>query len=251
VLLDLDMPELDGVSALPLLLAKRPGLCVVVVSTLTQRNAEISLKCLRLGATDYLPKPATNREVTTSMSFRQELIGKVKELARAKRGRLSPPAGSAEAAATAVPLATRPRGLVLNPRCVLIGASTGGPKAIADVLTGIAAPLRQVPVLIVQHMPPIFTSVFAEHLAGQTGLPVREAIEGEPLAGGRVYVAPGGRHMGLARGPAQKPAIRLDDGPPVNFCRPAVRRSNTSSRAASVRCAASAGSRACRSSSPA
>src|SRR5215207_7931600 len=85
VLLDLDMPELDGMSALPRLLEKQPGLSVIVVSTLTQRNAAISLKCLSLGALDYLPKPATNREVTTSLGFRQELVAKVEGLARPRR----------------------------------------------------------------------------------------------------------------------------------------------------------------------
>jgi two-component system chemotaxis response regulator CheB len=217
VLLDLDMPELDGMAALPRLLEKRPGLSVVVVSTLTQRNADISLKCLSLGAVDYLPKPGSNREVTTSLGFRQELVAKVRELARPRR-RVVP-----EPAAAPAPLPTRSRGLPVLPRCLLIGASTGGPKAIADVLGGLgAAALRSVPTLIVQHMPPIFTKVFAEHLQGLTGLPCREAQDGEAPLPGHVYVAPGGRHMGLSRDRDQRIALRLDAGPPVNFCRPAV-----------------------------
>src|SRR5829696_5342979 len=178
VLLDLDMPELDGISALPRLLEKQPGLSVIVVSTLTQRNAAISLKCLSLGALDYLPKPATNREVTTSLGFRQELVAKVEGLARPRRAAASAeteprrPAGAAP----------RPR-VPVAPRCLLIGASTGGPRAIAEVLAGLNGVLRQVPTLVVQHMPPIFTTVFAEHLQGQLGVPAREALDGEaPVA---------------------------------------------------------------------
>jgi two-component system, chemotaxis family, protein-glutamate methylesterase/glutaminase len=223
VLLDLDMPELDGMGALPMLLEKRPALSIIVVSTLTKRNAEISLKCLRLGAVDCLPKPETNREVTTSMSFRQELIARVEALAR-PRHRRGPevPVGAAGKGRVAPSLPARPRSWAVTPRCLLVGASTGGPKAIGQVLVEAGAALAAVPVLVVQHMPPIFTAVFAEQLSAQTGLPGYEAKHGEALVPGRVYVAPGGRHMGLARDGADRPAIRLDDSSPVNFCRPSV-----------------------------
>jgi two-component system chemotaxis response regulator CheB len=217
VLLDLDMPELDGMATLPRLLEKRPGLPVVVISTLTQRNADISLKCLSLGAVDYLPKPGSNREVTTSLAFRQELVAKVQGLAR-PRQRSALQACAEPPAPARMP---RPR-LPVAPRCLLIGASTGGPRAVAEVLGGLGPALRFVPTLIVQHMPPIFTAVFAEHLQNQLGLPVREARDGEAPLPGHVYVAPGGRHMGLVRDREFKVALRLDDGPPVNFCRPAV-----------------------------
>jgi two-component system chemotaxis response regulator CheB len=229
VLLDLDMPELDGISTLPLLLAKRPGLAVVVVSTLTQRNADISLKCLALGALDYLPKPESNRQVTTSVAFREELIAKVAALARPAGRRLPSnaragrPASAAPAAGSATPnLVLRARLVAMPVRYLLIGSSTGGPKAVGEVLAGLGPMLRRVPTLVVQHMPPIFTAVFATHLSAQLGVPAREAVDGEPLQPGRIYVAPGGRHMGLARAGARGAAIRLDDGPAVNFCRPAV-----------------------------
>jgi two-component system chemotaxis response regulator CheB len=109
----------------------------------------------------------------------------------------------------------------VRPRCLLIGASTGGPRAIGEVLSEARDALQEVPTLVVQHMPPVFTTVFAEHLQAQLGLPVREGIDGEPPLPGRIYIAPGGRHMGLMRDGAQH-LIRLDDGPSVNFCRPAV-----------------------------
>src|SRR3954471_18432703 len=162
VLLDLDMPELDGIGTLPLLLAKRPALSVIVVSTLTQRNADISLKCLSLGAVDYLPKPESNRQVTTSMAFREELVAKVRVFAPTRTRRVArgaqpgrPEPGPVAAPATPKPV-LRPRLVTTTPRYLLIGSSTGGPKAVAAVLAGMGPTLRRVPTLIVQHMPPIF-----------------------------------------------------------------------------------------------
>jgi two-component system, chemotaxis family, protein-glutamate methylesterase/glutaminase len=216
VLLDLEMPEMDGLTALPQLLRRRPGLKIVVVSTLTRRNAEISLKCLSLGAVDYLAKPDGHRRVTTSVEFRQELIEKLKALA-GSRMRASRP--QVRLAATAPRPAARLG--ASRPRCLLIGASTGGPRAIEEVLIGLGSTLQQLPVLVVQHMPPMFTGVFADHLRVQVGVRACEPEDGEALVAGTVYIAPGGRHMGLSTGPGN-PTIRLDDGPPENFCRPAV-----------------------------
>lgn len=231
VLLDIDMPELDGTQALPLLLAKSPGLQVVMMSTLTTRNADISLRCLALGAVDYLAKPESNRGVTTSDVFRTDLIERVRLFGSA-RARRRPahasgvPSGSLASAPPpprpAAPVVLRPKARGVPPRVLLIGASTGGPRAVGEVLEKIGtATLRQFPVLIVQHMPPVFTAVFAEHLGARTGLPAAEGKADERLQPGRIYVAPGGRHMGLA-GSRGDITIRLDDGPVVNFCRPAV-----------------------------
>jgi two-component system chemotaxis response regulator CheB len=222
VLLDLDMPELDGIGTLPHLLKKRPQMSVIVVSTLTQRNADISLKCLSLGAVDCLAKPESSREVTTSTGFRAELINKLQALAGSRhRKHIGEPAATrVEPSAPRPPLA-RPRVAAVAPRCLLIGASTGGPRAVTQVVTNLGLALQRVPVLIVQHMPPIFTGVFADQLRAQTGVMAREPEHGEKLVPGNIYVAPGGRHMGLAKDGGQ-PVIRLDDGPAVNFCRPAV-----------------------------
>jgi two-component system chemotaxis response regulator CheB len=220
VLLDLDMPELDGIGTLPHLLEKRPQMSVVVVSTLTQRNADISLKCLSLGAVDYLPKPESHREVTTSTGFRGELIAKLQALA-GSRHRKRTAQTMAPRPAPAVQRAARPRTQTAAPRCLLIGASTGGPRAVTQVVSNLGLALQRVPILIVQHMPPIFTTVFADQLRTQSGAMAREPEHGEKLVPGHIYVAPGGRHMGLARDNGQI-VVRLDDGPPVNFCRPAV-----------------------------
>jgi len=235
VLLDIDMPELDGTEALPKMLAASPSLQVVMMSTLTTRNADISLKCLALGAVDYIAKPESNRGVTTSDAFRADLIERVRVFgaARARSRRPVAPATASVAAPTPVPAAPAPKPaapVVLRPRArvgtaprvLLIGSSTGGPKAVNETLAGIgAAALRRVPTLIVQHMPPVFTAVFAEHIAARVGLPAAEGKMDERLEPGRIYVAPGGRHMGLAAAPGG-PVIKLNDGPQVNFCRPAV-----------------------------
>lgn len=212
VLLDLEMPELDGVAALPLILKRRPGTKVIVVSTLTRRNAEISLKCLSLGAVDYLAKPESQREKSTSDDFRRDLIEKLKAHAgsRTRPVRL---------AATSPRLAFKP--ILSRPKVLLIGASTGGPRAVEQVLAGLGAAIQKVPILIVQHMPPMFTAVFADHLRAQFGVRACEPRDGEPLVPGTIFIAPGGRHMGLS-GTSSNAIIRLDDGPPENFCRPAV-----------------------------
>ncbi len=235
VVLDVDMPELDGIAALPLLLEKKRDLIVIMASTLTRRNAEISLKALSLGATDYIPKPDNNREVTGSASFRRDLIDKIRQLGLTSRRvrlgnlRARTPAGKAPA-----PLppklharAGAPPAIVLRampatpPRVLVIGSSTGGPQALNTIVSEIDGVLDRAPVLITQHMPPTFTTILAEHLARLAGRPVREAQEGEEVNAGTVYLAPGGRHMAVTRRDGIA-VIALDDGPPVNFCKPAV-----------------------------
>jgi two-component system chemotaxis response regulator CheB len=247
VILDVTMPDIDGISALPLLLEKKRDLVVLMASTLTRRNAEISLRALSLGAADYIPKPESNREFTTSSSFRRELIDKIRALgSRRKRGLsgariVAPSAFSApvrrEARATEMQLEapgiapgaglTEPPKILLRPypptvpRVLLIGSSTGGPQALNVLLAAIGSVIDGAPVLITQHMPPTFTAILAEHLTRSSGRPASEALAGEVIRPGRIYIAPGGRHMRVARHDGE-PVIALDDGPLINFCRPAV-----------------------------
>jgi two-component system, chemotaxis family, protein-glutamate methylesterase/glutaminase len=221
VLLDIDMPVMDGLEALPLLLQARPGLVVLMVSTLTKRNAEISFKALALGALDYVPKPDSNREITTSLDFRREVILKTKSLGRARS--LSKGAAKRTRAKGGTPMKPstfqhRPFSLV-PPRVVAIGSSTGGPEALMSLL-GAASSLSRVPVLVAQHMPPVFTAVLAERLARATGRNAREGIDGQPLKPGEIYVAPGNHHMTVAA--CAEPVLRIGSEPPVNFCRPAI-----------------------------
>jgi two-component system, chemotaxis family, protein-glutamate methylesterase/glutaminase len=231
VVLDVDMPELDGIAALPLLLEKKRDLVVIMASTLTRRNAEISLRALSLGAADYIPKPGSNREVSASTAFRRDLIEKIRQLGlRAKRlrhgikARVSRPVKSAPSIVPATeeitPLRLRQMPLT-PPRVLVIGASTGGPQALNRLVVQIDAVIQRAPVLITQHMPPTFTAVLAEHLARVSKFPVREASDGEEVNAGAIYLAPGGKHMKVERRDGTA-VIAIDDGPMVNFCKPAV-----------------------------
>jgi two-component system, chemotaxis family, protein-glutamate methylesterase/glutaminase len=233
VILDIEMPELDGISALPLLLAKKRDLVVIMASTLTRHNAEISLKALALGAADYIPKPETNRGVTTSATFRRELIEKVRALGGRRKARQpapTAPRGQPTTAPMAQPAVPRPaEGTPIRlrpfastaPRVLLIGSSTGGPQALTTVMSSLRPMIARVPVLITQHMPPTFTTILAEHIARAAGAPAHEGVDGEPVLPGTIYVAPGGRHMhAVKRNNAI--VIALDNGPLVNFCKPAV-----------------------------
>ena len=247
VILDVEMPVLDGIAALPQLLAKKRNLVVIMASTLTRRNAEVSLKALSLGAADYIPKPESNRGVTTSPTFRRELIEKIRQLGGRKKRKEEPRfriSTTQPASAPAAPAAPRlrpalapvgeavapshPPSLVqlrafstTPPRVLLIGSSTGGPQALISVLSHLGAVVDRAPVLITQHMPPTFTTILAEHIARASGKPAREGVDGEPVQAGNIYIAPGGRHMQVVR-QNNAPFIALDDGPLVNFCKPAV-----------------------------
>lgn len=238
VVLDIQMPDLDGISALPLLLAKRRNLVVIVVSSLTRAHAELSLKALSLGAADCVPKPDSSTAILGAKEFRRELIDKIRALGARRRA----PASLARTGAT-VPLRSMRVGSpqehqsglapvkVPNyalrafsgntPRILVIGASTGGPPALTTILGRIDEVTQSAPVLITQHMPPTFTTILAEHLARTSRRPTREPADGETVRAGSIYVAPGGRHMRVTRRNGTA-VIALDDGPPVNYCKPAV-----------------------------
>jgi len=232
VILDIDMPELDGISALPLLLKQRHDLVVIMASTLTRRSAEISLRALSLGAADYVPKPETATDAATSAGFHRELIEKIRHLGGRGRSllhhiQIGADAGvaprkfeGARSPAATSGFALRPFGQTV-PRALLIGSSTGGPQALTTLIGQITAAIERAPILVTQHMPPTFTTVLAEHLARVSGRNAREAEHGEPVAAGGIYLAPGGRHMRVARG-RDGAVIALGDDPPINFCKPAV-----------------------------
>lgn len=246
VVLDIEMPEMDGMTALPLMLAKKRDLVVVMASTLTRRNADISLKALTLGAADYVPKPESTSEITTSVDFRRELIDKVKILGerarrlsgRGKTMRAETNAGKSASQAPVGALANRPMmpgaraeaakpGFQLKPyssarpRILAIGSSTGGPQALQQLMKDIGSTVTDIPVVITQHMPPTFTAILAEHIGKAAMRPSKEAETGDVLQPGHIYVAPGGKHMILEKD-AGAVKVRLTDDPPVNFCKPAV-----------------------------
>jgi two-component system chemotaxis response regulator CheB len=231
--LDIEMPELDGISALPQLLAKKRNLIIIMASTLTRRNAEISFKALSLGASDYIPKPETTREPAAADIFRHDLLQKIRHLGarvRRKAGPAKPAVAPvverlrdvpSHAAAAHAPAPAKRAFGSLMPRVLLIGSSTGGPQALMTLVSEIGAVIDRVPVLITQHMPPTFTTILAEHLARTSRRPAHEGIDGEIIKAGQIYLAPGGKHMRVARQGANA-VIALDDGPSINFCKPAV-----------------------------
>ena len=248
VILDVDMPDIDGITALPRLFEKKRDLVVIMSSTLTRRNAEVSLKALSLGAADYIPKPESTREITNSASFRRELIEKIRALGARRKQRLNR-AGAlpwAVPAARPGPIGGHAAGAPLRsvaspetapapdlfavklrpfppvpPRILLIGSSTGGPQALGAIVGRIGGIIDQAPVLITQHMPPTFTTILAEILERASGRPVHEAVDREALRAGAIYIAPGGRHLRVVRRDGM-PSVALDDGPQINFCKPAV-----------------------------
>lgn len=227
VILDIEMPVMDGLTALPKLIEAKPGVKIIVASTLTRRNAEISLRCLSDGADDYIPKPSSARELGSAEQFRSELLDKVLALGAAARGEVGPPKAAEAEVAAPTRIAPAPRGPIAlreapvhQPNAVAIGSSTGGPQALF-ALTKAIAPAIKVPVFITQHMPPTFTTILAEHINRTSGLPCGEAQDGETVEGGRIYVAPGDHHM-TVRAAAGGVKIAINQDPPENFCRPAV-----------------------------
>ena len=226
IVLDIEMPVMDGLTALPKLLETKPGVQVIMASTLTRKNAEVSLRALQAGAADYIPKPSSTSELTSTDSFQRELTAKVKALAAAGRPAGAPsvarrPSSVAPVAAAAPrqPITLRKASMTM-PRVIAIGSSTGGPQALLQVLGDMASSVK-LPILITQHMPATFTTLLAEHIARATGVPCAEAQDGEPVNAGQIYLAPGNFHMVVERSGTGS-IIRLNQDPPENFCRPAV-----------------------------
>ncbi len=268
VILDIEMPRMDGLTALPMLLEARPDVQVIVASTLTEKNAEISIKALERGAADYLTKPTSAHGLGSMEAFNRQLVEKVialgyanRETPRPAQATVAPPrriAPSPDYKPSARPTERQyrpsvrpgrpkvrviertprdkqetriftqpePKEIVLRaagimrPELIAIGSSTGGPQALFQVLRDLG-PNPGVPIMITQHMPPTFTKILAEHITRASGLPCKEAADGDVLEKGQVYVAPGDYHMQV-RVRNDRPVIVTNQGPPVNFCRPAV-----------------------------
>lgn len=276
VVLDIEMPEMDGLEALPHLLKACSDTRILIASSISNTNAEISLTALAKGAHDYIAKPTSNSGLSTSNEFRIDLITRINalcvghggqakmlterakpsapvpasalgsKLATASNAKENPLSAKAESESlTAASVRKKPtllqaagsklarvtnashsQGELLpfkngKPDIVCIGSSTGGPRAVQQVLQEAAPALSNIPVVLTQHMPKSFTSVFAEHLNKSCVLSVKEAEDGDVLKPGHVYIAPGDRHLifekinGVTR-------VILDDGPQINFCKPAV-----------------------------
>ena len=218
VTLDIEMPEMDGLATLRELRTTHPRLPVIMFSTLTERGATATFDALQLGANDYVTKPANVGSVPEAMeAVRAQLIPKIRALCPPARASLPRAVAAPRTPLGATSAAAAPTARV---EVLAIGSSTGGPDALTVLLPALPADLP-VPVVIVQHMPPVFTRLFAQRLDGKCGLTVKEAEDGDVVEPGRVLIAPGGRHMVLRR---DRNGVRvvLNDGPPESFCRPAV-----------------------------
>jgi len=223
VLLDLEMPVMDGITALPLLLAAAPGTAVIVASALSQRGASATMQALSAGAVDYIPKPSAAAGGINGQHFQAELIAKVKGWAR-KNGAARAAQGMTSTAMSprSAPPMAGPRGTMptQRPRVVAIGSSTGGPQALATLVGRLVGAIS-VPIVVVQHMPAGFTALLAEHLDRLGRLRCHEAKDGEALLPGHLYIAPGDRHL-LIRDAGGTLMAQITQDPPENFCRPAV-----------------------------
>ena len=222
--LDIEMPEMNGLEMLRRVRREYPHLRVIMFSTLTERGAAVTLEALTQGADDNVAKVSNEGSLDRSMRrLREELVPKVKQFFHlAGQSRTEPRPEPVPVVATlpgwrAVPVFGNAK---VRPRVVVIGVSTGGPAALGAILPQLPAGFP-LPVLVVQHMPPLFTRFLAERLHATCRLPVVEASQSVPVDAGKILIAPGDYHMKVAPGDAG-PCIALDQSPPQNSCRPAV-----------------------------
>ena len=223
ITLDVEMPRMDGIDFLGRLMRLRPT-PVVMISTLTERGAEVTMKALELGAVDFVAKPrvglASGLNDLAAQIVDKIRVAAVAQVRRAPARDAAPAAGSAGSAAVAhAAPAAGLLGRLSTEKLICIGASTGGTEAIKEVL--VQMPADSPAIVITQHMPPGFTTSFAARLSGLCQITVKEAVNGERILPGHAYIAPGGTQFHVARSGANYVAV-VDDGPPVNRHKPSV-----------------------------
>jgi two-component system chemotaxis response regulator CheB len=230
LLLDLEMPELGGLDVLRRLKAEGSPVGAIILSALTSQHSRITLDCLTLGAFDFILKPANGTFEENLQRVRAELRPRVEAFARRRETRRllagsRPPATPSTVSASAAPSSSSlapspPKALPTKAEAVAIGISTGGPAALAEMLPRLPGDLDAA-VLVVQHMPPVFTRSLAEDLDRRCRVRVSEAQDGEPVKRGQVLIAPGGKQMKVCREGAGA-VVRVTDDPPENSCRPSA-----------------------------
>ena len=224
VILDVEMPEMDGLATLKELRKTYPRLPVIMFSALTERGAEATLDALALGASDYFTKPASADGANACLGvIREQLIPQIKALCTRDGNAANDKVRrnfNARVSATPPPTPAVTRSQPGPVRVVAIGASTGGPNALAEIFQQLPADFP-VPIVIVQHMPPMFTRLLAERLSAHSAIPVQEATSGTLLEPGMAWIAPGDFHMIVTRDGSQSRLLVHQD-PPENSCRPAV-----------------------------
>lgn len=233
--LDIEMPEMDGLAVLEALRQSGSTASVIVISALTQRGGRMTMQALERGAFDFITKPQGKNAEESKALITRELVPRIRALAHRRQIRsiLQPGLGQGaptitararpprEKAVSVAPVVSSGRAPIARPEMVLIGVSTGGPAALVRVLPLLPADLG-VPVMVVQHMPPVFTQSLAESLGSKCALRVREAAEGDKLEPGLVLIAPGGKQSRLVAGPDSVPRVQITEDPPENNCKPAV-----------------------------
>lgn len=232
VLLDMEMPVMDGMTALPLIVAQHPSVRVIVTTAVSQQSATITMRALARGAVDFVHKPSTRTGGVGGVeTAAAEIVARIRAIASGA-GRAPGPGqdqssrqqGDPQLAALAASADHRDvaEESAPAPQVLALAASTGGPNALAAIIAALPGDFP-LPVLVTQHMPPVFTTMFAQRLAREGRLPCEEARDGDVLRGGQVYIAPGDRHL-LVRpvGALRTPTIRISDDPPENHCRPAA-----------------------------
>jgi two-component system chemotaxis response regulator CheB len=237
VTMDIEMPQMDGITAVKELRKRHPHLPVIMFSTLSDAGASATLEALAAGATDYVTKPSSVGSIAESIAaVRDQLVPKIRNLTGRSRGAMRtagpvrPTPDGHRPATAGVParMTSGPARPSVPPRpgsrnrvdVLALGSSTGGPDALARVLTSLPSDLA-VPIVVTQHMPPVFTRMFAERLNRGTPLHVVEAAAGMELTPGTVYIAPGDRHL-LVHRRGTAAVTQLSSAPPENSCRPAV-----------------------------
>ena len=220
VILDVAMPVMDGLTALAEIRQRWPGLPVIMFSTLTTRGAEVTLDALALGASDYVLKPSGGDAASSMEKIRAELLPRIAALLPAAReAKERAPARIPQRPSRATGTVARATGPAQRVDLIAIGVSTGGPTALAELIPSLPATLP-VPVVIVQHMPPMFTKILAERLDHKSAVRVLEAADGDRLKPGSVYIAPGDLHLAIAA--RDREVLHVYDGPHENSCRPSV-----------------------------
>jgi two-component system chemotaxis response regulator CheB len=224
ITLDIEMPDMDGLEMLRRIRREYPRLRVIMFSTLTERGAAKTLEALTLGADDYVAKVSNVGSLEGSIArLREEMIPKIKQFFRlAEQSRIAERLILAQAPTEqpARPGAPVSQGSKVRPQVVVIGVSTGGPTALGAILPNIPTDFP-LPILVVQHMPPLFTRLLAERLNATCQLPVGEATQDAPVEPGRIWIAPGDFHMKVASN-GNSVRVFLDQSPRQNSCRPAV-----------------------------
>jgi two-component system chemotaxis response regulator CheB len=215
ITLDIEMPRMDGLATLREIRKQFPNLIVIMFSTLTERGAAVTMEALALGAHDYCAKASNTGSLDRSLeSLRAELIPKIKQFFTFEKSAVEPIPVTAK-----IPI-PQPKGPRPPPQVVVIGVSTGGPTALASIIPHFRADFP-LPVLIVQHMPPMFTRLLAERLQAHSPLCIREASQGTRIEKGHILIAPGNFHMRVSRN-SRDASVTLDQAPAENSCRPAA-----------------------------